>query len=99
VSLSFKTVYDSPSAFRTASISNPARILEWQYEEGLFRSGQKQSATASNPNFAELLLRKGNKDVVEWRAEYARRLALFIVSRDAGMSEEHLRKLFQKWEQ
>ena len=64
----------------------PARILKWQYEMGLVLNYSKDSRPEGR-------LLKPARNPVEFRSEYARSLALFIVSQDARMSEEHLTKL------
>ena len=62
----------------------PARILYWQYEQGLLTVGVK-SGDKSQPNFF-----KPPKSVIEWRSEYARQLAIYLVARRAKKSEEYL---------
>jgi hypothetical protein len=64
----------------------PALIMEWQCEMRLvynYAKGEKQKGQLLKPP----------KNAVEFRSEYARSLALFIVSQDANMSQEHLVKL------
>ena len=69
----------------------PARILEWQYEMGLVFNYAK----GKEPD-GQLL--KPPKNAVEFRSEYARSLALFIVCQDARITEEHLTKLCRAYD-
>jgi hypothetical protein len=62
-------------------------ILAWQYEEGIIAPlphASGLSAAASK--------------LVSHRSELARRLARFVVARQAGMSLEYLHKLCREWE-
>ena len=73
----------------------PALILRWQYQEGLLGRGGK--AEEQN-GLTRSLLGAAPKDVVEYRSEYTRRLAFFLVSQEARIPEEYLVKLCRKWD-
>jgi hypothetical protein len=70
----------------------PARILSWQYEQGLL-TARVNSISNDQPGFF-----KPPKSVVEWRSEYARNLAVYLVSKQARKSEQYLVKLCRKFE-
>ena len=72
----------------------PAQILKWQYEDGLLA----RAIPADQSDVANLLFSKGGERVAEEQCEYARRLALFLVAKEAKMSIEYLRKICRKWD-
>ena len=72
----------------------PASILRWQYQEGLLDRGRK----AEEESPTRSLLRAAPKDVVEYRSEYTRRLAFYLVSQEAQIPEEYLVKICRKWD-
>ena len=54
----------------------PALILEWQLKEGIL----------------ELPVAKKRRCIVEWRSEYAKRLAIYAIACQVGISEDSLRR-------
>src|SRR5262249_1179783 len=70
----------------------PTHILRWQYEEGLLSPELFPSQLGKRKETS------GVSWAVERRSELARRLAVYIVASDAGMSREHLEKMCRRFE-
>jgi hypothetical protein len=68
----------------------PARILKWQYVEGLMQSPNSYGKEMRP-------IRKGIAAISEKRFEYARKLAFFLVAGQAGTSSEYLKKVCRSY--
>jgi hypothetical protein len=74
------------------SSAYPARILKWQYAEGLLVNHASGEQTRSRSLFSVV----SANAIIERRSELARRLAIFLVAKEARMSPDYLRKLCRK---
>lgn len=70
----------------------PARILKWQYVEGIIGGGATGASEAANKLFSG----KKAAELIEKRSEIAKHLALYIVSDEADVSMERLQKLYRQ---
>jgi hypothetical protein len=72
----------------------PARILKWQYCEGLILPETKCAVGG----LLNVFRMKSLRYVAERQFELSRQLALFLVAEDADTSPEYLRKLCRDFE-
>ena len=80
---------DKPSEF-------PAGILEWQYREALLDT---YLHSEDDDGLERLLHSRTPIAFLERQAEYALRLAIFLVAKDSKASEEYLQKVCRKFDE
>ena len=73
----------------------PARILEWQYREALLDA---YLHSKSDDESRHVLSSRNPLAFLERQAEYALRLAIFLVAKDSNSSEEYLQKVCRKYD-